>query len=304
MIETIELTIGDIEIEDTDDDDIEEDVDSYLPTGAQAYMHSIAKIPVLTFEEEQELGKAIAEGDEGAKKKLIECNLKLVVSIVKRYISRTSIPFLDLVQEGKVGLMTAVAQFDYTKGYKFSTYAYWWIKQAVSKAIAIQSRTIRIPIHIIEGLSKINTASRILFQELKREPTAEELAERTGLDIKKVNEYRAIVKEPTSLDVSIDDDGEATVGDLVADEEVDPLEKLYKEEMGQNIQKVLSTLDDKERDVLTMRFGLDGSRPKTLDEVGQIYSLSKERIRQIEAKALTKLRHPVRARLLQDCLEV
>ena len=303
MIETIELTIGDIEIEDADDD-IEEDVDSYLPTGAQAYMHSIAKISVLTFEEEQELGKAIAEGDEEAKKKLIECNLKLVVSIVKKYISRTSIPFLDLVQEGNVGLMTAVAQFDYTKGYKFSTYAYWWIKQAVSKAIATQSRTIRIPIHIIEGLSKINTASRVLFQELKREPTAEELAERTGIDIKKVNEYRAIVKEPTSLDVSIDDDGEATVGDLVADEEVDPLEKLYKEEMGQNIQKVLSTLDDKERDVLTMRFGLDGSRPKTLDEVGQIYSLSKERIRQIEAKALTKLRHPVRARLLQDCLEV
>jgi RNA polymerase primary sigma factor len=157
----------------------------------------------------------------------------------------------------------------------------------------------------IDGVHRFLRKWWNMFETLSTdEPTAEELAERTGIDIKKVNEYRAIVKEPTSLDVSIDDDGEATVGDLVADEEIDPLEKLYKEEMGQNIQKVLSTLDDKERDVLTMRFGLDGSRPKTLDEVGQIYSLSKERIRQIEAKALTKLRHPVRARLLQDCLEV
>lgn len=300
-IETIELTIEDLE----EDINIEEedDFDAYLPTGAQAYMHQIAKTPVLTFDEEQALGKAMAEGDTKAKERMIECNLKLVVSVVKKYMSRTSISFMDLVQEGNIGLMTAIAQFDYTKGYKFSTYAYWWIKQAISKAIAVQSRTIRVPMHIIEGLSKINTASRQLFQELKREPTVEEIAQRTGLDPAKVKEYQSIIKEPVSLDTLVNDDDETTVGDLVADEEVDPLQNIYNEERAVTISKVLSTLDDKEQEILTLRFGLDNGRPKTLDEIGQHFNLTKERIRQIEAKALKKLRNPIRANMLKNCLD-
>ena len=287
--------------------DVVEDFDTsgFLPDATKAYMNSISKIPLLTYEEEQALGARIAQGDYFARNKLIEANLRLVVSIAKKYLHRTKIPFLDLIQEGNMGLMRAVDKWDYTLGYKFSTYATWWIKQSISKVVVEQSRAIRVPVHVIEQLSKLSKTTNELFQELKREPTNQEVALRMGIAEEKVKELRAIVKDPISIDQSINDEDDATIGDLVADESNDhPIEALFKEEVTKKVQDVLATLDTREADVLVRRYGLNNQKAQTLEEIGREYKLSKERIRQIEEKALKKLRNPMRAGLLRECLEV
>ena len=287
--------------------DVVEDFDTsgFLPDATKAYMNSISKIPLLTYEEEQALGARIAQGDYSARNKLIEANLRLVVSIAKKYLHRTKIPFLDLIQEGNMGLMRAVDKWDYTLGYKFSTYATWWIKQSISKVVVEQSRAIRVPVHVIEQLSKLSKTTNELFQELKREPTNQEVALRMGIAEEKVKELRAIVKDPISIDQSINDEDDATIGDLVADESNDhPIEALFKEEVTKKVQDVLATLDTREADVLVRRYGLNNQKAQTLEEIGKEYKLSKERIRQIEEKALKKLRNPMRAGLLRECLEV
>lgn len=285
--------------------EVEEANIAAIPDATRAYMHQIGRIPLLSFEQEQELGQRIAAGDIEARNKLVESNLRLVVSIAKRYTGRSRMSFLDLVQEGTMGLIRAVDKFDYTMGYKFSTYATYWIRQAISKAVAEQSRTIRVPMHIIEALSKLNTVTRKLFQELEREPTAEEIAARMELTVEKVKELMTIVKEPTSLDTTLTDDDETTVGDLVADETVEDFNtSIFQEEVAKTIQEVLLTLDSREQEVITMRYGLKGTKARTLEEIGNHFSLTKERIRQIEEKALRKLRNPIRSEKLRYCLEV
>lgn len=285
--------------------EVEEANIAAIPDATRAYMHQIGRIPLLSFEQEQELGQKIAAGDVEARNKLVESNLRLVVSIAKRYTGRSRMSFLDLVQEGTMGLIRAVDKFDYTMGYKFSTYATYWIRQAISKAVAEQSRTIRVPMHIIEALSKLNTVTRKLFQELEREPTAEEIATRMELTVEKVKELMTIVKEPTSLDATLSDDDETTVGDLVADESVEDFNtSIFQEEVAKTIQEVLLTLDPREQEVITMRYGLKGTKARTLEEIGNHFSLTKERIRQIEEKALRKLRNPIRSEKLRYCLEV
>lgn len=304
-----EVMILDVEVFsiDTEADEAEVEVAniSAIPDATRAYMYQIGRIPLLSFEQEQELGQRIAAGDEEARNKLIESNLRLVVSIAKRYTGRSRMSFLDLVQEGTMGLIRAVDKFDYTMGYKFSTYATYWIRQAISKAVAEQSRTIRVPMHIIEALSKLNTVSRKLFQELEREPTAQELAAHMNIPLDKVKELLTIVKEPTSLDTTLTDDDETTVGDLVADESNEDFDTpLYQEQVANTIQEVLMTLEPREQEVVTMRYGLKGTRAYTLEEIGAHYGLTKERIRQIEDKALRKLRNPIRSERLKHCLEV
>ena len=266
------------------------------------YLKEIGKISLLSLDEETELSKKIAEGDEMAKNRLAESNLRLVVSIAKRYVGRGML-FLDLIQEGNIGLMKAVEKFDANKGYKFSTYATWWIRQAITRAIADQARTIRVPVHMVETINKLSRFQRQLTLELNREPTDEELAEKMGMSPEKVREVIKIAQDPVSLETPIGEEEDSHLGDFVPDESnMSPEDFTIHEMLKEEISDVLLTLTEREEQVLRLRFGLDDGSSKTLEEVGQMFGVTRERIRQIEAKALRKLRHPSRSRKLKDFL--
>ncbi|MBR3366862.1 MAG: RNA polymerase sigma factor RpoD [Lachnospiraceae bacterium] len=267
------------------------------------YLKEIGKVPLLTADEEIELAKRMEEGDEAAKKRLAEANLRLVVSIAKRYVGRGML-FLDLIQEGNLGLIKAVEKFDYRKGFKFSTYATWWIRQAITRAIADQARTIRIPVHMVETINKLVRVSRQLLQELGREPTAEEIAERMDIPVERVREIMKISQEPVSLETPIGEEEDSHLGDFIQDENVPvPAEAAAFTLLKEQLKEVLETLTEREQKVLRLRFGLDDGKARTLEEVGKEFNVTRERIRQIEAKALRKLRHPSRSRKLKDYLD-
>lgn len=267
------------------------------------YLKEIGKISLLSLEQETELSKRIVEGDEEAKNILAESNLRLVVSIAKRYVGRGML-FLDLIQEGNIGLMKAVEKFDAEKGYKFSTYATWWIRQAITRAIADQARTIRIPVHMVETINKLKKVTRRLAQELSRKPTEEELATEMGVSISKLREIVKIAQEPLSLETPIGKEEDSRLGDFIEDKEADaPIKTVASELLREDLAEVLCTLSARERDVLRLRFGMDDGRQRTLEEVGQLFGVTRERIRQIEAKALRKLRHPNRSKRLKEYVE-
>ena len=266
------------------------------------YLKEIGKIPLLTPEEETELAKRMAEGDEEAKRRMAEANLRLVVSIAKRYVGR-GLLFLDLIQEGNLGLIKAVEKFDYTKGYKFSTYATWWIRQAITRAIADQARTIRIPVHMVETINKVIRVSRQLLQELGHEPTPEEIAKEMQMPVDKVRDILKIAQEPVSLETPIGEEEDSHLGDFIPDEEAsEPSEAASFSLLREQLMDVLDTLTPREKKVLELRFGLVDGRTRTLEEVGKEFNVTRERIRQIEAKALRKLRHPSRSKKLRDFL--
>lgn len=281
-----------------------EDNVGFVMEATRAYLKSISKTPLLTAEEEQHLGALIKEGDKNAREALINANLRLVVSIAKKYTHRSKIPLLDLIQEGNIGLMTAVDKWDYSLGYRFSTYATWWIRQSISKVVVEQSRFVRVPTHIIEQLSKLSRITNELFQELHREPTISEISHRMEIEENKVRELQSIIKDPVSIDQTFNDEDDGTIGDLIADDSIEhPIENLYRQEVSKKIDTVLETLEAREADVLRRRYGFETGHPQTLEEVGNFYGLSKERIRQIEEKALKKLRNPMRANALREFLE-
>ncbi len=266
------------------------------------YLKEIGKIPLLTPEEETELAKRMADGDEEAKRRMAEANLRLVVSIAKRYVGR-GLLFLDLIQEGNLGLIKAVEKFDYTKGYKFSTYATWWIRQAITRAIADQARTIRIPVHMVETINKVIRVSRQLLQELGHEPTPEEIAKEMQMPVDKVRDILKIAQEPVSLETPIGEEEDSHLGDFIPDEEAsEPSEAASFSLLREQLMDVLDTLTPREKKVLELRFGLVDGRTRTLEEVGKEFNVTRERIRQIEAKALRKLRHPSRSKKLRDFL--
>ena len=276
-----------------------------IPTDdpVRMYFKEIGKVPLLTADEERELAIRIENGDEEAKKKLCESNLRLVVSIARRYLNR-GLSFLDLIQEGNLGLIKAVEKFDYSKGYKFSTYATWWIRQAITRSIADQARTIRIPVHMVETINKLIRISRQLLQELGREPTAEEIAKEMGISVEKVREIKKISQAPVSLETPIGEEEDSHLGDFIPDEDIpSPVEAAAYSMLQKQLREVLDTLSEREKKVLILRFGLDDGRPRTLEEVGKEFNVTRERIRQIEAKALRKLRHPSRSKKLRDYLE-
>ena len=286
-----------------------EQIDLSVPDGVsiedpvRMYLKEIGKVPLLTAEEEIELAKRMEAGDEEAKKRLAEANLRLVVSIAKRYVGRGML-FLDLIQEGNLGLIKAVEKFDYRKGYKFSTYATWWIRQAITRAIADQARTIRIPVHMVETINKLIRVSRQLLQELGREPTPEEIAEEMNLPVERVREILKISQEPVSLETPIGEEEDSHLGDFIQDDNVPvPADAAAFSLLKEQLDEVLGTLTEREQKVLRLRFGLDDGRARTLEEVGKEFNVTRERIRQIEAKALRKLRHPSRSRKLKDYLE-
>ncbi len=267
------------------------------------YLKEIGKIDLLTFEQEVSLAKDIEKGSQISREGLINANLRLVVSIAKKYIGR-GLTFLDLVQEGNQGLMRAVEKFDWHRGFKFSTYATWWIRQAITRAIADQAKTIRIPVHMVETINKVYKATRALTQRFGKEPTVEQIAEEVGISIDKVEEIYRISQDTTSLSTPVGDDEDSFLGDFIEDTtQMSPYEETSKELLRESIEEVLSSLDERETKVLSLRFGLMGETPKTLEEVGKIFNVTRERIRQIEAKALRKLRHPSRRKKLQDYLE-
>ena len=268
------------------------------------YLKEIGRIPLLTYEEEIELAKRIEAGDQRAKDQLAEANLRLVVSIAKRYVGR-GMQFLDLIQEGNMGLIKAVDKFEHKKGFKFSTYATWWIRQAITRAIADQARTIRIPVHMVETINKLVRAQRQLVQELGRDPLPEEVAELMNMDVEKVREVQKIAQEPVSLETPIGEEEDSHLGDFIPDEEIlSPSDAATNTMLREQLISVLDTLTDRERKVLALRFGLDDGRTRTLEEVGQAFDVTRERIRQIEAKALRKLKHPSRSKKLRDFLEL
>lgn len=282
---------------------------SNLPDGisiddpVRMYLKEIGKVPLLSADQEIELAKRMEQGDQEAKKKLAEANLRLVVSIAKRYVGRGML-FLDLIQEGNLGLIKAVEKFDYTKGYKFSTYATWWIRQAITRAIADQARTIRIPVHMVETINKLMRVSRQLLQELGRDPQPEEIAKRMEMPVSKVREIMKISQEPVSLETPIGEEEDSHLGDFIPDEDIPvPAEAAAFTLLKEQLIEVLDTLTEREQKVLRLRFGLDDGRARTLEEVGKEFSVTRERIRQIEAKALRKLRHPSRSKKLKDYLE-
>ncbi len=286
-----------------------ESIDLSVPEGVsiedpvRMYLKEIGKIPLLSTDEEIDLAKRIELGDEEAKKRLAEANLRLVVSIAKRYVGR-GMQFLDLIQEGNLGLIKAVEKFDYTKGYKFSTYATWWIRQAITRAIADQARTIRIPVHMVETINRLIRTSRQLLQELGREPQPEEIAERLEMPVDRVREIMKISQEPVSLETPIGEEEDSHLGDFIQDDHVAvPVDAATYTLLREQLLEVLSTLTDREQKVLKLRFGLDDGRPRTLEEVGKEFNVTRERIRQIEAKALRKLRHPSRSKKLKDYLD-
>lgn len=335
IIETREPTSIELEDEDVDDDEILEmemegddlndeedekksgvvikssgeievtDAAKNIPTDdpVRMYFKEIGKVPLLTAEEERELAIRIEQGDEEAKKKLCESNLRLVVSIARRYLNR-GLSFLDLIQEGNLGLIKAVEKFDYTKGYKFSTYATWWIRQAITRSIADQARTIRIPVHMVETINKLIRISRQLLQEYGREPTSEEIAKEMGISVEKVREIKKISQDPVSLETPIGEEEDSHLGDFIPDEDIpSPVDAAAYSMLQKQLREVLDTLSEREKKVLILRFGLDDGRPRTLEEVGREFNVTRERIRQIEAKALRKLRHPSRSKKLKDYLE-
>jgi len=294
---------------DIDDKDEEVEIDLSVPEGVsiddpvRMYLKEIGRVPLLTAEEEVVLAKRMQEGDEMAQKRLAEANLRLVVSIAKRYVGRGML-FLDLIQEGNLGLIKAVEKFDYTKGYKFSTYATWWIRQAITRAIADQARTIRIPVHMVETINKLIRVSRQLLQQLGREPSPEEIAKEMDISVERVREIMKIAQEPVSLETPIGEEEDSHLGDFIEDQDAPaPADAASFMLLKEQLEEVLDTLTPREEKVLRLRFGLDDGRARTLEEVGQNFGVTRERIRQIEAKALRKLRHPSRSRKLKDFLD-
>ena len=305
------LLDNDIDMEGMDDEEeVELDkIDLSVPEGVsiedpvRMYLKEIGKVSLLSADEEIELAKRMEKGDEAAKKRLAEANLRLVVSIAKRYVGRGML-FLDLIQEGNLGLIKAVEKFDYRKGYKFSTYATWWIRQAITRAIADQARTIRIPVHMVETINKLIRVSRQLLQELGREPTPEEIAEEMDMPVDRVREILKISQEPVSLETPIGEEEDSHLGDFIQDDNVPvPADAAAFTLLKEQLVEVLSTLTDREQKVLRLRFGLDDGRARTLEEVGKEFNVTRERIRQIEAKALRKLRHPQRSKKLKDFID-
>jgi len=312
-----------VDVEDDTPDDVEillaaeeedvevdmEKIDLSVPDGisiedpVRMYLKEIGKVPLLSADEEIELAKRMADGDEDAKKRLAEANLRLVVSIAKRYVGRGML-FLDLIQEGNLGLIKAVEKFDYQKGFKFSTYATWWIRQAITRAIADQARTIRIPVHMVETINKLIRVSRQLLQELGREPSPEEIAKELDMPVERVREILKISQEPVSLETPIGEEEDSHLGDFIQDDNVPvPAEAAAATLLKEQLNEVLDTLTEREQKVLRLRFGMNDGRARTLEEVGKEFDVTRERIRQIEAKALRKLRHPSRSRKLRDYLD-
>ena len=320
FLETSNIDV--LRITDNDDDTVDDEIlldeeeevevekiDLSVPDGVsiedpvRMYLKEIGKVPLLSAEEEIELAKRMELGDQEAKKRLAEANLRLVVSIAKRYVGRGML-FLDLIQEGNLGLIKAVEKFDYRKGYKFSTYATWWIRQAITRAIADQARTIRIPVHMVETINKLIRVSRQLLQELGREPTPEEIAKEMDMPVERVREILKISQEPVSLETPIGEEEDSHLGDFIQDDNVPvPADAAAFTLLKEQLEEVLGTLTEREQKVLTLRFGLEDGRARTLEEVGKEFNVTRERIRQIEAKALRKLRHPSRSRKLKDYLD-
>ena len=320
FLETSNIDV--LRITDNDDDTVDDEIlldeeeevevekiDLSVPDGVsiedpvRMYLKEIGKVPLLSAEEEIELAKRMELGDQEAKKRLAEANLRLVVSIAKRYVGRGML-FLDLIQEGNLGLIKAVEKFDYRKGYKFSTYATWWIRQAITRAIADQARTIRLPVHMVETINKLIRVSRQLLQELGREPTPEEIAKEMDMPVERVREILKISQEPVSLETPIGEEEDSHLGDFIQDDNVPvPADAAAFTLLKEQLEEVLGTLTEREQKVLTLRFGLEDGRARTLEEVGKEFNVTRERIRQIEAKALRKLRHPSRSRKLKDYLE-
>lgn len=321
-LEAVDLTPDEIEkvyetlehlsievIDDTHEEEIEQEIDLSVPEGisiddpVRMYLKEIGKVPLLHPEEEIDLAKRIEEGDNVAKQKLAEANLRLVVSIAKRYVGRGML-FLDLIQEGNLGLIKAVEKFDYRKGFKFSTYATWWVRQAITRAIADQARTIRIPVHMVETINKLIRVSRQLLQELGRDPLPEEISEKMEMPVDKVREIMKIAQEPVSLETPIGEEEDSHLGDFIPDDDAPaPAEAAAFTMLKEQLINVLDTLTPREEKVLRLRFGLDDGRARTLEEVGKEFNVTRERIRQIEAKALRKLRHPSRSKKLKDYLD-